>query len=104
MNYPPLQKCEYENGLSVNGVSDVDKWAIEAGLAENMRDLSNDEKKKKVDVYSLPSKFGDTSTTNPDLEDNTKDTIGKEEEMDIEEKATTQLGPIDKGKKPMEEQ
>ena len=55
--YTPLQKWEYLRGYPVDGVTDVQKWAIEVGLAEIDDDESPKAKKLKSNPVIEPPKY-----------------------------------------------
>ena len=104
ITYSPLQKWEYERGLPVNGVTDVKKWAILVGLAEDIYNSPAEDKEGKIDVHSAPSKYGGTSHPTLDGENDVEGTKEGEENLNVGEGSTTQPGPVDKkGKKPIEE-
>ena len=56
--YTPLQKWEYENGLDVDGVSDVKRWAIEVGLSFDGEDDAQKAKRIKKNNVIEPPKYG----------------------------------------------
>ena len=56
--YTPLQRWEYENGLDVDGVTDVKRWAIEVGLADEGDDDTQKAKRLKRSSVIEPPKYG----------------------------------------------
>ncbi|KAG0572371.1 hypothetical protein KC19_VG089600 [Ceratodon purpureus] len=61
--FTPLQKWEFLNGLPVDGVEDVEKWAVDVGLLEEDPDSSDPKKKRKTMAGLEPPKYGTSSRT-----------------------------------------
>ncbi|KAG0598391.1 hypothetical protein M758_12G068900 [Ceratodon purpureus] len=61
--FTPLQKWEFLNGLPVDGVEDVEKWAVDVGLLEEDPDSSDPTKKRKTMGGLEPPKYGTSSRT-----------------------------------------
>ena len=59
--YTPLQKWEYENNLPVDGVTNVEEWAREVGLADDSDDDESAPKKQRTKMWTVPPKYAGTS-------------------------------------------
>ena len=67
--YTPLQRWKFENGLPVDGVSDVQTWAVAVGLARDLANSLNQSKKKMTEVAEEPPKYGNSTFTITELYD-----------------------------------
>lgn len=59
--YTQLQKWEFENGLDVDGVTDVKRWAVEVGLAGDGDEDGHTSKRVKRNHVIEPPKYGSSS-------------------------------------------
>ena len=86
--YTPWQKWEFDNNLPVDGVKDVEKWALEVGVLEEEPRSSNPKKRKRKAAGLEPPKYGTSSDTvvmesisddtslSDDTEEKPKETVG----------------------------
>ena len=51
-------------GLPVNGVDDVEKWALDVGLVEEMEEENIPGKRRKLNDTYTQAKYGESSTVN----------------------------------------
>ncbi|KAG0575096.1 hypothetical protein KC19_VG318000 [Ceratodon purpureus] len=102
--YSPLQKWEYKKGHAVDGVKEVEKWAIDVGLAIEEGGSSNPSKKRRLSNIEEPVKYGQSSTSLllPKDEDTKKESEDRNKLPNNEDDVDSDIKR--KGKKPMDNQ
>ena len=83
--YTPLQKWKFENGYPVDGVKDVEAWAIAVGLARDLADSLNP--KKKTRTSFLGEQPNNSRFTIPK-------TVDKDEEVKTESEAQNNVEDV----------
>ena len=93
-SYTPLQKWEYEQGLPVDGVSDVCKWAAEVGLSATRGKTSVNGETEEGNRIGSPTKYVKTPTLHVIVggDGNEADRVGNKvgEEYDEEEETISE--------------
>ena len=83
--YTPLQRWEFENGLPVSGVSDVETWAAAVGLARDLANSVNPTKKLRTAEVEEPPKYGSSTFTITDIPDDEHNMPSPSEEQENEQ-------------------
>lgn len=85
--YTPLQRWQFENGLPVDGVSDVRTWGVAVGLARDLANSVIPSKKMRTGVVEEPPKYGNSTFTITDDPKDDHDRPSPSEEQGNEQHA-----------------